>query len=324
MERGFEANQGGFLGGGGVLEKAIVVTDLYKHYGAVKAVDGISLEILQGEVFTLLGPNGAGKTTTVEILEGLKEPDSGELVVLGQKSKKISRAMKDRMGVVLQQNTFMERITVKETFNLFASFFSQSLPVKDIIAKVALEEKTTALVETLSGGQKQRLAIGLALLNNPSIIFLDEPTTGLDPQARRNIWELIEELKEEQKTIILTTHYMEEAEKLSDYIYIMDHGQIIARGTPEELVAGLDQDNVIEFTLDPAMGVKDLDELGQIFPEYNLQDNQVNIYVRDMTDAFSRLLTWSREKDFSLENLMFRRPNLEDVFLDLTGKGLRD
>ena len=306
------------------MEKAIVVTDLYKHYGGVKAVDGISLEILQGEVFTLLGPNGAGKTTTVEILEGLKEPDGGELVVWGQKSKKISRAMKDRMGVVLQQNTFMERITVKETFNLFASFFSQSLPVKDIIAKVALEEKTTALVETLSGGQKQRLAIGLALLNNPSIIFLDEPTTGLDPQARRNIWELIEELKEEQKTIILTTHYMEEAEKLSDYIYIMDHGQIIARGTPEELVAGLDQDNVIEFSLDPAMGVKDLDELGQIFPDYNLQDNQVNIYVRDMTDSFSRLLTWSREKDLSLENLMFRRPNLEDVFLDLTGKGLRD
>ncbi len=306
------------------MENAILVEDLQKYYGPVKAVDGVSFKVLQGEVFTLLGPNGAGKTTIIEILEGLKEPDKGKLTVLGIKSNKITPAMKDRMGVVLQDTRLMERLTVEETFKLFASFFSQTLPINQMINKVALEEKAKARVENLSGGQRQRLAIGLALLNNPDIIFMDEPTTGLDPQARRNIWDLIEELKEEKKTIFLTTHYMEEAEKLSDYIYIMDHGQIIAQGTPAELVEGLDQDNVIEFSLDSSMGTKDLEELEEIFPECFLQDDRVNIYVKEMASSFSRLLAWAEEKGFSLENLMFRRPNLEDVFLDLTGKGLRD
>ncbi len=306
------------------MDKAIEVRELRKSYGSIKAVDGVSFEVMRGEVFTLLGPNGAGKTTIVEILEGLTEPDSGDLVILGQKLSKITPKIKDRMGVVLQENRFMDRVTVDETFKLFSSFFSKTLPVKDIVKKVSLEEKVGSLVETLSGGQKQRLAIGLALLNDPEIIFLDEPTTGLDPQARRNIWDLIEELKEEKKTIFLTTHYMEEAERLSDFTYIMDHGEIIARGTPAELVSGLDQDNVIEFYLDPSLGVKDLEALGEIFPGYNLQDEKVNLYVKEMGSSFSLLLRWAEERDIKLENLMFRRPNLEDVFIELTGKGLRD
>ncbi|MCK5827876.1 ABC transporter ATP-binding protein, partial [Candidatus Bipolaricaulota bacterium] len=215
------------------------VTALTKHYGDTRAVDDISFTVPHASVFTILGPNGAGKTTTMEILEGIREPDSGEIEVFGERLNRVTRSVKQRMGVLLQEGGFEPYLKVHETLNLFASFFDTALPVRDILETIALTEKSTALVRTLSGGQKQRLAIGAALINDPDLIFLDEPTTGLDPQARRNIWDIVSTLKSRGKTIILTTHYMEEAEALSDEICIMDYGRIIAQGTPKKLTDDL-------------------------------------------------------------------------------------
>lgn len=304
-------------------EKVLEVKDLKKRYGSLQAVDGISFYVERGEVFTLLGPNGAGKTTTVEILEGLKTADSGEIIMLGRNCKVVDRALKERLGVLLQETRYMDKIKVLEMAQMFASFYRKPLPPRDIIAKVALEEKMQAFVEDLSGGQRQRLAIGLSLINDPDIIFMDEPTTGLDPQARRNIWDLIEELKEENKTIFLTTHYMEEAERLSDYVFIMDHGNIIAQGTPQSLIADLGKENIIEFA-QGGISEEALEHIQGMFPKVTLQDEKVHIHTEQLTPDLSRLLNWSREQDLEFENLMFRRPNLEDVFLSLTGKGLRD
>jgi len=312
-----------FEGGEEMVEVAIAVKDLKKYYKEVKAVDGVSLEVHRGEVFTLLGPNGAGKTTIIEILEGLKEPDSGTLKILGEDCKKVRASLKDRMGVVLQETRFIDKTKVQEMVEMFASFYSRSLKSEEVLKKVALEEKAEALVENLSGGQRQRLAIGLALINDPDIIFLDEPTTGLDPQARRKIWDLITELREERKTIFLTTHYMEEAEKLSDYIYIMDHGTIIARGTPDQLIDNLDQENVIEFNRE-SLGEGLEERLREIFPGLQVQEEKVILYVENVTRNFSQLMQFAQKQGVEFENLIFRRPNLEDVFLNLTGKGLRD
>ena len=305
------------------LTKAIEVVDLTKHYGDVKAVDGISFYIKKGQVFTLLGPNGAGKTTTVEILEGLKEADSGEIFFLGKCCKKIGREEKEKIGVLLQETNFIERVKVKEMVSLFASFYRKSLPVTEILETVALTEKADAYVETLSGGQRQRLAIGLALVNDPEIVFLDEPTTGLDPQARRNIWELIERLKDEGKTIFLTTHYMEEAERLSDYVYIMDRGKIIAHGTPRTLINNTGKENVLEFSRGN-LSDEQLEELKKYSFRIAINRNQISVYASELTKSLSGLLEWARSNSFELKDFAIRRPNLEDVFLTLTGKGLRD
>lgn len=303
--------------------RVIEVEQLKKHYQSVKAVDGISFHVHRGEVFTLLGPNGAGKTTTVEILEGLKEADSGSMTILGETCHRVPRRLKDRMGVLLQETVFVNRLRVLEIAQLFASFFSRSLPVEEILEMVSLQEKAQAMVETLSGGQRQRLAIGMALINDPEIIFMDEPTTGLDPQARRSIWSLMERLKEEEKTIFLTTHYMEEAERLSDYVYIMDHGQIIAHGTPKELIEKHSSHSIIELQRN-GIGEEILKKLQEHFGEIREKKKTLYLYTEDLTADLSRLLIWGQENAFSFQNLTFRQPNLEDVFLNLTGKGLRD
>ena len=303
--------------------KAVEIKNLKKYYDQVKAVDGISFYVKQGQVFTLLGPNGAGKTTTVEILEGLKEADDGQLYFFGEKCDKIGAEQKEKIGVLLQENNFIERIKVKEIIAMFASFFKNALPVEEILDTITLQEKSAVFAEDLSGGQRQRLAIGLALINDPEIIFLDEPTTGLDPQARRNVWDLIENLKSEGKTIFLTTHYMEEAEQLSDYVYIMDRGKIIARGTPRELIAELGRDNVIDFEKS-RLSAADINQLQEMFPKTVEDESQISIFVEQLSAAMSRLLQWAEEKEIELDNLMLRRPNLEDVFLELTGKGLRE
>lgn len=304
-------------------EKALEIKGLKKYYGELKAVDEISFYVKQGQIFTLLGPNGAGKTTTVEILEGLKQADDGEIYFYGEKCDEISRKQKEKIGVLLQRNNFMELVKVREMIELFASFYQNSLSTEKILKKVVLEDKAEAYVEDLSGGQKQRVAIGLALLNDPQIIFLDEPTTGLDPQARRNVWELIEKLRNEGKTIFLTTHYMEEAEKLSDYVYIMDQGKIIARGTPVELVANLGQENIIDFKADN-LNQEEIAELEEIFAEIIIEPEKISIQAKDLSTAMSKLLDWSDSNGYELDNLMIRRPNLEDVFLELTGKELRE
>lgn len=215
---------------------ALVVRGLRKSYGNVKAVDGLDLEIRSGECFGLLGPNGAGKTTTIEICEGLLERDSGDVELLGMTWEHEADRLKEKLGIQLQDTQLSEKLTVAETLQLFRSFYKAGREVKDVIDLVQLDEKTNARVGTLSGGQKQRLAIACAMVGDPELLFLDEPTTGLDPQSRRQLWELIEEFRSTGRTILLTTHYMDEAERLCDRVAIVDHGHIIAQGSPHELI----------------------------------------------------------------------------------------
>src|SRR5262245_55790182 len=228
---------------------ALLVRGLAKRYGDVVAVAGIDLEVRPGECFGLLGPNGAGKTTTIEICEGLTAADSGVVQVLGRNWTRDDRALRERLGIQLQDTQLSEKLTVEETLRLFRSFYARGHPVSTIIDLVQLEEKRRARVGTLSGGQKQRLALGCALVGDPELIFLDEPTTGLDPQARRQVWDLVERLQSRERTILLTTHYMEEAEQLCDRVAIVDHGRIIALGTPKELIAGLGAGQVVFFSI---------------------------------------------------------------------------
>src|SRR6187397_443231 len=236
---------------------SVVVRDLNKSYGAVEAVRGLSFEVAPGECFGLLGPNGAGKTTTIEILEGLLAPTSGEVVVLGRRWGHDDQAIRERMGVCLQQTVLSEKLQVDETVDLFRRFHRRGRAPEAVIREVELTEKAKARVGTLSGGQKQRLAVACALVGDPELLFLDEPTTGLDPQSRRQLWGLIEEFKSTGRTILLTTHYMDEAEKLCNRVAIVDHGRVISLGTPRELIASLGAGHVVEFGVD---GSQDIDE----------------------------------------------------------------
>jgi ABC-2 type transport system ATP-binding protein len=299
------------------------VIDLVKCYGDVRAVDGISFAAHGASVFTLLGPNGAGKTTTLEILEGIREPDSGEIEILGVRLKRITRAVKQRMGVLLQEGGFEPYLKVREIMTLFASFFENPLSVDDVLAQAALQDKANALVRTLSGGQKQRLAVGAALINDPELIFLDEPTTGLDPQARRNMWSIISDLKESGKTVILTTHYMEEAEVLSDLVCIMDHGAIIAQGTPRDLMRDFGEETMIEFRGD-ALRPEALEALRTCCKGFRIDGAAVTLETEDLPATMESMISWSREQKIPLRNLIVRQPNLEDVFLSLTGRRLRE
>lgn len=299
------------------------VQGLAKRYGETQAVDHISFDVLEAEVFTLLGPNGAGKTTTLEILEGLRRPDSGTVEVFGRTVANIDRQTKERMGVLLQEGNFEPYLKVREVIRLIASFFPRARPVEDILASVALEEKAGAHVRTLSGGQKQRLAIGAALVNDPDLVFLDEPTTGLDPQARRNIWDIVSTLTKAGKTIILTTHYMEEAESLSDNVCIMDRGRIIAQGSPRDLTATLGQETFIEFAA-PGIDAEQIARLSTCCDQLRERDGNISLETRDLLPTMDCLLDWSRDLGVPMANMSVRQPNLEDVFLSLTGRGLRE
>jgi ABC-2 type transport system ATP-binding protein len=297
------------------------VSNLVKHYGEVRAVDGVSFSVPKSEVFTLLGPNGAGKTTTLEILEGIRDADSGEIEIFGHRMRRIDRPTKERIGVLLQEGNFEPYLRVKEVLALFASFFRSARSPAEMLKAVALEEKANAFVKTLSGGQKQRLAVGVALINDPELVFLDEPTTGLDPQARHNIWSIVSSLTASGKTIILTTHYMEEAEALSQMVCIMDHGKVIAEGTPRELTSRLGQDTIIEFSAPAEVE----------FPEpvtarcrpVRGEGDLVSVTTSDLAGTLACLLDWSRSSGVPLAEMAVRQPNLEDVFLSLTGRRLR-
>jgi len=305
-------------------EQAVLrVTELTKHYGEVRAVDGISFTVDSAAVFTLLGPNGAGKTTTLEILEGIREPDSGEIEAFGQRMRRIDRAAKARMGVLLQEGNFEDQLKVKEVVSLFASFFGRVVSVPELLERVALSEKAGALVKTLSGGQKQRLAVAVALVNDPELVFLDEPTTGLDPQARRNMWGIVEDLKGGGKTLILTTHYMEEAEALSDRVCIMDHGKIIAEGTTRELTADLAQDTRVEFRAG-TLPSDAWSALEDCCLSARADEEAVVLETADLPRTMQALLEWSEAHDVPLHHLGVRQPDLEDVFLSLTGRSLRE
>lgn len=304
-------------------ETIIEVNDLKKHYGNVKAVDGISFKVLKGEVFTLLGPNGAGKTTTLEVLEGLKTHDSGRITMFGKTLRtNVPREIRERIGVVLQENNFIEHLTVTEILKMFRNLYPSPLKIEEVLDIASLQEKRRARVEKLSGGQRQRLAIGTALVGNPDLIFMDEPTTGLDPQARRNIWDMIERFRNSGKTIFLTTHYMEEAEVLSDYVYIMDHGKIIAKGTPQKLVSSFGGDKIIEARINT--NNDKLTELKEIFGNIEIEESKVIFGASDLPRTMKSFLDWAEANSIEVEDLSVRQSNLEDVFLKLTGRSLRD
>jgi ABC-2 type transport system ATP-binding protein len=301
------------------------VRNLRKAYKDVVAVDGLDLEVRAGECFGLLGPNGAGKTTTVEICEGLNTPDSGEVLVLGRGWGDHDRDLRQRLGISLQETQFSEKLTVHETVQLFRSFYDRGPSPAEVIAMVQLQEKATSRVGGLSGGQKQRLALACALVGDPELLFLDEPTTGLDPQSRRQLWELIERFKADGRSILLTTHYMDEAERLCDRVAIVDHGRMIALGAPQELIARLEAEHVVEFAL-AAPSIID-DSLLRTIEGVSAAEHRNGGYrlqVAELHRAMPALLGELRRQGAQLVELRTHSATLEDVFVSLTGRHLRD
>jgi ABC-2 type transport system ATP-binding protein len=304
-------------------EPVIRVSDLKKYYGDVKAVDGVSFEVARGEVFGMLGPNGAGKTTTIEVLEGLREPDSGTVEVLGLDVCKHPESIKQRIGVQLQSVSLYPRLTVTELLDLFGSFFKNRVPSKQLIDAVDLGERANARSMDLSGGQQQRLSIALALVNDPDIVFLDEPTTGLDPQARRSLWDLVKGLAARGKSVMLTTHYMEEAAELCDRVAIMDHGRILEMGTVPDLIGRRFKERAVFFDSNTKLPENRLGKLGGV-TRAAVEDGQTVLYSQDVPATIGGLLAMADELSFEPRNLGIRQATLEDVFLDLTGRALRD
>ncbi|HEV8060308.1 MAG TPA: ABC transporter ATP-binding protein [Gemmataceae bacterium] len=306
---------------------AILCNNLYKQYPAkpepVKAVNGLDLEVPVGICFGLLGPNGAGKTTTIEILEGLMAATSGEVEVLGRRWGEDDEALRQRLGISLQDTRLSEKLTVLETLTLFRSFYRQGLEPKAAMDQVALGEKAQAQVGKLSGGQKQRLAVACALIGDPELLFLDEPTTGLDPQSRRQLWDILRELRSQGRTVLLTTHYMDEAERLCDRVAIVDHGKVIALGTPAELISRLGGEHLIEFALDDPRPVemKSLEEL-QAVTAVRREDEAYILTANAPHVAIPALLQYLGDRQ--LARLTTRHASLEDVFVSLTGRKLRD
>jgi ABC-2 type transport system ATP-binding protein len=304
---------------------SLSVRGLRKRYADVVAVDGLDLEIRAGECFGLLGPNGAGKTTTIEICEGLTDPDEGEVVVLGRRWGEHDRELRELLGISLQETQFSEKLTVEETVRLFRSFYRRGPPAEEVIGTVQLQEKRTGRVGQLSGGQRQRLALACALVGDPALLFLDEPTTGLDPQSRRQLWELIERFKADGRAILLTTHYMEEAERLCDRVAIVDHGRVIALGTPRELVASLSAKHVVEFATAPGAPVRE-EALRQVdgVEAAVRRDDTYRIRVAELHRAVPALLAELRRQGVQLTELRTHSASLEDVFVELTGRHLRE
>ena len=299
---------------------------LVKRYGSVVAVDGLDLEVKGGECFGLLGPNGAGKTTTVEICEGLNQPDAGDVLVLGETWHGDGLALRARLGVQLQETKFPEKLRVREVIALFRSFYPRGRSVAETLALVQLQEKADAYVKGLSGGQKQRLSLACALVGDPELLFLDEPTTGLDPQSRLSTWGIVEALKARGRTVLLTTHYMEEAARLCDRVAIVDHGKRIALGTPRELIASLGAEHVIEFAV--AEGQAELpQETLRALPSVEgvaSEEGRWRLTVREVHRTVPALLAALAERGTSASHLTTHHATLEDVFVALTGRTLRD
>jgi ABC-2 type transport system ATP-binding protein len=311
-----------------VTDLAVRCCGLVKRYpGGVVAVDGLDLEVKTGECFGLLGPNGAGKTTTVEVLEGLLEPSGGDVEVLGGRWSIDERALRERIGVSLQQTQLPERLSVREILALFRSFFRRGQDPSDVLRAISLEEKASSWYERLSGGQKQRLAVACALVSDPELLFLDEPTTGLDPQSRLQLWDVIESFKRRGRTVMLTTHYMDEAERLCDRVGVIDHGKAIALGTPRELIASLGGQEVIELTLEPAsrpaLEDRAVLDLPGVQGVRHIADG-VALAADPLHVALPAVLDHLRAAGLRIERLSTRHATLEDVFVALTGRGLRD
>jgi ABC-2 type transport system ATP-binding protein len=303
--------------------QAIEVRQLVKRFDDVVAVDGVDLDVAAGACVGLLGPNGAGKTATVEILEGLQEPTSGSVRVLGRTWAEGEQEIRARIGVQLQETQLEGRLTVEETLRLFRSFYPRGISVDEVIRIAQLEEKRRAYVKKLSGGQRQRLALATALVADPELLFLDEPTTGLDPQARRALWDVIEALRGRGRTVLLTTHYMEEAERLCDRVVIVDHGKVVAEGTPAELISRLGGAQVIELFSQPAL---DHDAWSAVPGLVGVRQSNGTavLSVKELHVALPAVLASAQARGSSLQRLSTRQATLDDVFLSLTGHRLRE
>jgi ABC-2 type transport system ATP-binding protein len=304
---------------------SLAIRGLRKAFGDVVAVAGVDLEVARGECFGLLGPNGAGKTTTIEICEGLTPPDAGTVTLLGMQWNQHANELRQRIGIQLQETQFPDKLTVAELLRLFRSFFRQGMGVDEAVRIAQLEEKRNARVGTMSGGQKQRLAMACALVGDPELLFLDEPTTGLDPQARRHLWDLVDALKHAGRTIILTTHYMDEAERLCDRVAIMDHGRVIALGTPKQLIASVGGDHIVEFAV-AGEGKVDAKLLTAIpgVQSHRVDAGLHQLSVTDLHTTVPRIFEEIDAMGFGLTEFRTHSATLEDVFVSLTGRYLRD
>jgi ABC-2 type transport system ATP-binding protein len=293
---------------------AIQVQDLHKHYGATHAVDGLSFQVEPGEVFALLGPNGAGKTTTVEVLEGHRRRTSGHVEVLGFDPESGGRDYRERIGIVLQEAGVDDDFSPRELVRLYRGMYPRRLPVDDVIDLVGLADKADAKVKTLSGGQRRRLDLALGLVGDPELLFLDEPTTGFDPSARRRAWDLVESLRGLGKTVLLTTHYMDEAEHLADRVGVVVAGRLVALGSPGELGGEARTSSTIVFRLSPGVPVSELPDLGAALRS---QGEDWQLRTAEPTLALERLLGWAHSREVALVGLTVERPSLEDVYLEL-------
>ena len=310
-------------------EVVIRVEDLRKSYGEVVAVDGLDLNVNRGEVFGFLGPNGAGKTTTLEMIESLRMPDAGEIEVAGYDAVREGEDLKRIIGVELQSTALFDYLSVEETLRLFADLYradNSPARIRELLAIGSLTEKARSRVDQLSGGQQHRLSLILALVNDPQVVFLDEPTTGLDPQSRRNVWELVRKIREEEKTVVLTTHYMEEAEELCDRVAIMDHGRILVCDSPLALIRSLKMDATVLGSVegDPGEGLDaDLDLLPGVTSE-ECDGTELRLRTEDVQATVTGLMSLAAERGLHLGNLSVQNVNLEDVFISYTGRGLRE
>jgi ABC-2 type transport system ATP-binding protein len=308
---------------------SLLLRGVKKAFADVKAVDGLDLEVARGECFGLLGPNGAGKTTTIEICEGLTAPDAGTVELLGLNWRAGADELRQRIGVQLQETQFPDKLTVEETLRLFRSFFKHGTSVDESIETAQLDEKRHARVGGLSGGQKQRLAMACALVGDPELLFLDEPTTGLDPQARRHLWDLVDHLKQTGRTIILTTHYMEEAERLCDRVAIMDHGRVIALGTPQQLIATVGGEDIAEFAVGGGETGRDAVDANMLRAIPGVQSVRVDaglhqLSVSELHKAVPLIFAALSAQGLHLSEFRTHSATLEDVFVRLTGRNLRD
>lgn len=301
----------------------IDVKGLVKNYGSFKAVNGVDFQVRKGEIFGLLGPNGAGKTTTLEMLVGLRKPDEGTAIIGSYDILRDLKKIKELIGVQLQSTSLFELLTVEEIMKMYASFYPSHLSISQLIDDVLLSEKTKSRIKGLSGGQKQRLAIALALVHDPQVVFLDEPTTGLDPQARRTLWDIVLQLKKKGKTIVLTTHYMDEAHILCDRIAIMDQGELIALDTPTQLVKSLQSDSALEFRVLQQDESFDFSCIEGVKKVGNHKDIHV-LYSDHLQNTLTSLIHFSAEKNLELVDLQTRTATLEDVFIHMTGRSLRE